>query len=1294
MKKSYLALLSAVLMATPAAHAWWDTSILKASPFKLVTEIEAEACPGVPESLLAADPQGSGGQGSKAFILKPGGPALTTTFDGLQPRGLYVVYVMARAPESAPSTTLLTLTVTEKASGQTSSWTLPVAYSPLYHASGRLYFPTPAGGTYAVSVSQPADASGYRVDSSIEPGDSLQDAPVTNFIAKLRTTPFRPLWIDRLELRDLLADVARKAVKTRRMLTTDEALSELRESFADEVAAAAGTRRPVRLPAFAGPFALDSAVTPWWPKGRSPDERQARNEQLWSLMPDYNTLYSQRSPRYMTTIGHDTSGGVLEAALAYEKTGNAEFGWDAAILLCSIALKWPALDFQTQSISQNGQGPAAPSSNLFTFSQSPGKFVYRGWSGGTTEKLVRSYDKVFDFITGNQALADAVGKHVPWVKTPADVRWLLDVYLLQVSMDQAGRDWISGTDSVKVLIPLIQGVSPVSDRMLDTGLFHMMAMNMTFRGGADDQAICSYSRDGVHYIGSVGYLGNDLLEIGDLLKQYVNAGGNARFDILNETQYPHMREAEQTLAAVNNVAGGFPLIVGDARDMRVGRTPGAAALPSRLLGGFATTILESGPATNPLARRAVGLYAGIGRGHAHQDCLNIEVFAHGCRVAPDLGGRHEGKNHGSPNMRWNKVHNVVEVDGRNFENEYAGSTVSGTGWNTAFSPRPGSQYMAHRARATSHPEVTLYSRQTALIDADDRNSYLFDVFRVRGGSVHTYCFHGGRASNDDFTVNAPLAPATSSNALEYLRKHFEGTRREGVVPDVLQADWTLEPGLQKHYQGPAGDPAARVTTRLHLFDHKGASLYTGNAFSEMYAYNFPMLYVRSAAAASNRESVFPVLLEPFAGTAFILSRRALAVKGGKPGADAPVAVEVTLAGGLTDTLFAGSGQDGLLDAGGAMQTAGRFAQVRRDSQGPALAHLAGGTELRADGIALTLSVPRYEARIETVDYAAQTFTLKGTWPARLLKGAAALIENPDHHEAFVLESLENGAGGSTRVKHEKTALYYQSTVLNANEKEGWLETEIEPPVFGCDSRFIDGTTAGNEKQDKAWKVTFEESDRWMAIGFPGYRGSFPNTMSWADLPDADKDGRKTLRLIETETRGTNRAGQVLLTLEVTRISDDGKVFYFKLPADPDYQRGGWQYAYRHLVNEDGSKTWVSLYPGSSFRWKPEGGFKAADFTDANGDGRTKLRAYVFGPGDTVSVEGFAYAKRLAADLWEIRANAPCTVELPAGGFSRVSLGGASQEFQALEAKRVDNRLVVSLSEKVLGDGTVVLKLEP
>ena len=128
-------------------------------------------------------------------------------------------------------------------------------------------------------------------------------------------------------------------------------------------------------------------------------------------------------------------------------------------------------------------------------------------------------------------------------------------------------------------------------------------------------------------------------------------------------------------------------IIGDSMDLARGRQPGAGDYPSRVIEGFGQAILDAGQdEANPLAKRAVSIHTGIGRGHAHQDTLNIEIFAHGCRLAPDLGGRHAGRNRSSPNMRRNRMHNVVWVDDAEFHNPYAGSTTAATGWTTAFSP--------------------------------------------------------------------------------------------------------------------------------------------------------------------------------------------------------------------------------------------------------------------------------------------------------------------------------------------------------------------------------------------------------------------------------------------------------------------------------------------------------------------------------------------------------------------------------------------------------------------------------
>lgn len=77
-----------------------------------------------------------------------------------------------------------------------------------------------------------------------------------------------------------------------------------------------------------------------------------------------------------------------------------------------------------------------------------------------------------------------------------------------------------------------------------------------------------------------------------------------------------------------------------------------------------------------------------------------------------------------------------------------------------------------------------------------------------------------------------------------------------------------------------------------------------------------------------------------------------------------------------------------------------------------------------------------------------------------------------------------------------------------------------------------------------------------------------------------------------------------------------------MPEDPDYQTGGWQYANRELVNENGSKKWWATYPGTVWAWQLEGdsALSEADFCDVDGDARQKLYAYHFGRGDYVQVQ--------------------------------------------------------------------------
>jgi len=1271
------------LLPMRSALSWWDTVITTERPVPLMREIEAETCSGPAKADIVWDDQADGGKGGRAVLLRPGGPGLTTEVD-VKP-GIYAIFTIARDPEGRPDEHgiftqrnqwgLLTLEVKEHATGATRSWTMVIVYREQYFAVGMMYFPAHAGGKYTVTVRLPTEVPRLPKDPAAI--RRFFDANTRAFTKQ----PLGPLLVDRLELRDALGHCARRAAKTRRTLTSDEELAQLRQKQTGT------TYKPPDAHLYREPYVLTDG------RPLTPEERRARNEKLWNLVPDFNEHVStDAASPYSYLFGRDSNGMVLNAITGYRQTGNPEYAWDGAVLLCAVAEKFPALDFLAQGV-EGGVGV-----NLqygFTFNALVGKHVYRGWAGGAMINLAQAYDDLFDFIKDNQELAAFVGTKIPWVKSPADVLALLDIYLLQSGMDYCKRHYIS-SDDAKAFIPLVQGVGPVADEMLATGIFDKIAMNMSLRGGIDDQAICSFSRDGVHYIGSASYLTTELQDIAAILHRYRLAGGSPRFDLLDSHRYPQMTEAVSTMQQLR-VAGGFRLLIGDAQDLRKGREADMPPFPSRILGGFGAAILESGQYSgDPLAMRAVGVRTGIGRGHAHQDTLNIEIFAHGCRMSPDLGGRHEPPRKGSPNMRSNKVHNLVEVDLRDFENPYPGSTTSATGWTVSFHPQPGAQFMSNAARATSHPNVSLYARDTALIDAGPTDSYLFDVFRVIGGKVHTYNFHGAPCTLEAFRINTEMKEATSDAAVAYLAKHKEGTRREGKAPAMLEADWPMDANLQQSYQGASYQKDSRATMRLTLFGREGEDVFVGNTFSDVYAYNFPILHVQGRQEQEGRQSVYPALMEPFAGEPLIVAKRLLAVTQKASGARAGVALAVVTRNGFNDRLYASATPDDVAQIEGGWRVAGRFGYVSTDKDGLRLAHLVGGTELSAAEVTIQTERARWTGTIRAVDYANRAFTVDQALPASLLKGHWVCIDNGRLIHNFRLSDLKV-VGGETRITHEKTAQYYQSAIVNVNPAASTVEVEIEPPVFGCDPNFASGTTVTNERQDKYWKATLREGDRWMHIGHPGYRGSFPNKCSLADFPDADGDGRRIVRLINTrreqDAQGQSLLGKVLLEMEVTRVTPDGETFYFKLPKDEVYQRGGWAYAYQLLVNEDGSRRWMAKYPGSSFVWELAGGLTPADFTDADGDGKIKMAAYLFGPGDRMTLDTSVSVERGAhPGVYMVRSNVPCTIGLPRGDFARAEISADGKTFGPIAATGNGARLIVALSERDLRDGRVVLRL--
>lgn len=1203
-------LLTAVLMTGLAARAgaWWDTRLITRKPIPLVREFPAAALPGVPPAAIVQDAQANGGQGGQVVTLAPGGAKLQVELE--LKRSIYCLWAIARTTQAFDAKTrppaFFTLTVTP-ADGMPRQWTMPVAYLNTYEAVAQMYFPVYAPGKYTAAF-------------------TLDPQSQVSFL------------VDRLELRDALANTARVAAKTRRMLTTDAELAQIRQA----AAARTDKRRT---------FAPWNSPVFWGGNGdmpaRTPEQRREYAEKIWAALPDFNATVSFNTTPYQWMIGHDAAGAPIDGGRLYEEYGDREAAWNGAVILCGLAERYPALDRRVQEMSiLNDSNRYGWGDNFY------GKFVYSGWATPALKKLAIAYDQLFDFIKDNQELATFLGTKIPWVKTPHDVIELIDTNILQAGMDAWHRRQLEGADIASAYVPLVQGVNDVSRRMLEENLFATVDLGEADSGGINDQIFSSYNRDGVRYIGAVGYIDNELADIARVMHLYVQAGGDKKYDLLDEQRYPHLTRANYSIEATS-VAGGFPLILGDSRDLHVGRINAQfPSYPSRVLGGFGVAILEDGQGPQNVAqKRAVAIRTGLGAGHAHQDILNLDITALGCRLASDLGGRHENTNTGSPNMRWNKVHNVVEVDNRNFENTAGGTTTTGTGWTRAFSPSPGCQVAIASARATSHPQVSLYERTTAMIDGPLTDNlapiYVFDVFRVAGGKTHTFCFHG--AESDDFQINTPLQPATSEFAVPYLQKHKEGTRQQGSAPAVLEADWRLRGDMQQAWLGTM-DENARRHTRLSLLGEAGADVFVGNATSNAYHYDFPFLYLQKRSE-KDLSSAFVSIVETYAGAPFIQSKRRLAVRNNDGDARAAVAAEVKLADGRHDIVFADGHPERIRDVEGGLTVAGEFGFYSEDKDGLCQMHLLGGTQLQMGEIGIRAQVPRYSGKLTAVDYDRRSFIIDAKVPPRAIASEVAVVGSAEHPAEFNLKGAVAIAGG-TRIECVETPQFYQSRIMAFDAHT--VVPELEPGGFRSDSHYYEGAIVTNETHTKFWPAHLVSDERWMHINWPGYRTSVPDAIHLADVPDADHDGKRTLRMISS-TRPGEATGKPLLTLEVTRVDEPRATFYFKMPDDPQYQIGGWQFVngetpFQNLVNEDGSKVWRSLYPGTSYRFALAGPpLRETDFPDADRDGRRKLLIYHYGPGSDFTLPTHVAVRRVKADRYEIRSNVPCTITLPGKG---------------------------------------------
>lgn len=402
--------------------------------------------------------------------------------------------------------------------------------------------------------------------------------------------------------------------------------------------------------------------------------------------------------------------------------------------------------------------------------------------------------------------------------------------------------------------------------------------------------------------------------------------------------------------------------------------------------------------------------------HGHWDELNINYFARGYELTYDHGYGHSAATQTQYGWaRQTASHNLVMVNERpQFEGGLTGGSLH------LFAGLPGLQVMEASSEASySKQGVSVYRRLNALIGTGP-DSYLLDIFRVRGGKQHDWIFHAlsadvrfdgvvlgaeepGSLAGPDISwsdrqlpdgnlrdhPNAPTWMAPPGNGYGFLARP-----RRGRPEAAWSADWTIDPNARVRVTMPAS-AGTEVLTALapSLYPH-----YPGSR------------YVLARRTGTDLASEFVAAIEPHGGSARVRSVERLAVEG----ADAkiaPVAVKVNRAGGAVDYVFSAGDAEPRKAAG--ITVAANFAHARARGGTLESLTLIGGREFHGLGWRVTPAAARWAGNVAAVDPGHMWFTTSAPLGAELT-GAVIVFGNSRYtrNSPYRIARIESAGGGS------------------------------------------------------------------------------------------------------------------------------------------------------------------------------------------------------------------------------------------------------------------------------------------
>ncbi len=299
-------------------------------------------------------------------------------------------------------------------------------------------------------------------------------------------------------------------------------------------------------------------------------------------------------------------------------------------------------------------------------------------------------------------------------------------------------------------------------------------------------------------------------------------------------------------------------------------------------------LLRSGAGEN---QRTLWIDYDSGERHSHADGMNIGLFAKGLDLIPEFGYPPVGYGGWeSQKARWytkTAAHVTVAVDGNDQKRVNSGVTSL---W------ADGNRFRAIRCSDPAMIGGARYERTVALIDLDDRDSYVIDAFIVSGGKDHAKFFHS-------FFGTIETQGLTLENAEDYgYQTEMRNFRCDRKPATAWYVDWTTE-DQYKYLASPKNIHLryTDLTTGAAAYLAEGwvdAQLYGGSGGT----YIPRVMTRRTSPDDTPLTSTFVSVIESYENESNLKTLRRLALTGpdGRPSPETAVGIEIQRRDGRRD----------------------------------------------------------------------------------------------------------------------------------------------------------------------------------------------------------------------------------------------------------------------------------------------------------------------------------------------------------------------------------------------------------